>query len=336
MSDLDGRLQKISRIIRAEMAKPGATRAGVAFTAARKYNGLRGAEGYAPAELFRGRRLFTHKPFKVDVGSLRDSIRRSRKAIRDCRDRMRGAENYRKRIFIPHVPHVTKYDDAEATPLKLGDLILLYGKIDKNDLTNVFVISEHPVVSGGIDFDAQIIFARKIGVERRSNNLHCFSFGAVRHVMDGNAESSRDYIRSYQGGDVVRRLQSRWNIFSELNPFELKPGFYDPLSTDGNGVPADDVWEEVDELIQTNRGVEIARKTNSEKLDNVPTGERSKVLNELFLSNDQVPVQLLEDVAQKPLKEVRCLIDPGEYVSSPRRSSRNRKEPERLVYYAKG
>ena len=220
LPELDGRLAKISRIMRAELANPKATRADVAYQTARKYNSCVGSEGFCPLELWRSRRLFSKEQFLVQTKVLREGIARSRRLNRETRDRLKGSTPS-LRQFVPYEEGVTCYSNKLVTPLKLGDIIVPFGPFDKNDSNPLYIISAHPTVESGCDFDNSVVFCRKIGVQERSNNIHAYHFSAIHKVVDGNSEESKLFL-SEQKSFV------RWLMFERDRPMDLKPDFKSP------------------------------------------------------------------------------------------------------------
>ena len=228
LPELDGRLSKISRLMRAELADPNVSRSDVAVRTARKYNSLIGAEGYCPMELWRSRTLFGNKNFLVKTQLLREGIARSRRLNRESRDRQRGP--CPERAFVPYEEHVTCYSNKVVTPLKKGDIIIPYGKFDKNEMNPLYRICEHPTVKSGVDFDNSVIFTRKVGVKEKSNNIHPFHFSSIYKVIDGNSNECKLFLAE-DGSQTPsqNRVQNRfrWLIFSEDSPMDLKKDYRD-------------------------------------------------------------------------------------------------------------
>ena len=237
LPDLDGRLAKISRIMRAELSDPKISRSEVAVRTTKKYNSTVGSEKFTPFELWRSRRQPSNINFKVNAEVLRENIARARKLNRESRDRMKGETT--RRQFVPYEPFVTDYGNKLVTPLKKGDIIVPLGQFNKNDSNPLYQICAHPVFESGIDFDNQVIFTRKIGVQERSNNIHPFAFVAIHKVIDGASDESRLFLA--ENGAISRH---RWLMFQENSPMDLKPQYTDPFSSFDHvlGSYADDAY----------------------------------------------------------------------------------------------
>ena len=261
LPELDGRLQKISRIMRAELADPDATRADVAYKTAVKYNSSYGAEGFTPLELWR-KKQFDRSPFKVNVQALREAIARSRRLSREARERRTGPSIDRQ--FVPYKSGETDYNNKVVVPLKLGDIIVPYGHFEKNDHNPLYKVVEHPLAKSGCDFDNSIVFTRKIGVQERTNNIHSFHFSAIDRVINGESEESKLFLSE-------NNLGLRWLMFSDADPLSLKPPYTSTMECFDyhTGTVADDAYYAYtnNDLFRSNDLIETESDSEEESSD---------------------------------------------------------------------
>ena len=107
------------------------------YLAAAKTNNSIGQHGMTPAEMFVGRKWPSGEQFKVDTAELIKSIKSKRLSRREYEER-KAAEKYlgKQQKFIPYADkslNAPLVNNPNLLNLKVGDLITLKEKIDKNE-----------------------------------------------------------------------------------------------------------------------------------------------------------------------------------------------------------
>ena len=187
IAELDGRCSQISRIVRDELRKEGTTQERVAMNAAKRYNQLRGSEGFTPSELYFGTRQFTQEPFLINVKELVRRIRLCREKAREVKERMVQKGRHRNPIEISpfDIDSNHEYGVQSKSPLKEGDLVLIDKPFDKNEMHPWFrVIRGEGFGRDGIDWDHKLILTEKVGVQK--HKLYTWHFTAIASILDGN------------------------------------------------------------------------------------------------------------------------------------------------------
>ncbi|CBY38749.1 unnamed protein product [Oikopleura dioica] len=105
---------------------------------------------------------------------------------------MRNQAKGRTRTSIKFTPFEEgdSYDSEFEKPIKLGDLVLIEGDWNKNDLNPYFIIvatSEYPT---GIDWYEGVVYTHKVGVSRK--HVHAWSLTAIRAIVNGREAGDLD------------------------------------------------------------------------------------------------------------------------------------------------
>ena len=235
LPELDGRLQKISKMIGNFMARPHLDFDTVATKVENTYNNTVGQEKFAPIELWTGKQLSTGRPIKVPVELLVETIRETRASHRQLFEKkLSSLRKVDKLHFVPY-SNGTPYNSRNGTPLKAGDLILLVTVWDKNDKCRFWKISDSiDNKRSAINWDEKLVHAYKLGVRKTAVNGKLFSFDAISWVIDGDSTEAKNFE-----SDLSRNLKDKSSIENATNQTQscfrstrlsqIKPSINDPF-----------------------------------------------------------------------------------------------------------
>ena len=68
------------------------------------------------------------------------------------------------------------YNELGYTPIKLEDLFLLNATLDQKNTNQYFIVSKTDTIPVGINFDEQIMGARKVGLREIAASAYMFGF----------------------------------------------------------------------------------------------------------------------------------------------------------------
>ena len=77
------------------------------------------------------------------------------------------------------------YESEFEKPIKIGDLLLIEGDWNKNDLNPYFEIVATEEYPSGVDWYEGVVYTTKVGVARK--HVHTWSLSAIRAIVDGRA-----------------------------------------------------------------------------------------------------------------------------------------------------
>ena len=235
LPELDGRLQKISKMIGNFMARPHLDFDQVAKKVETTYNNTVGQEKFAPIELWTGKQLSTGRPIKVPVELLVETIKETRANHRQLFDKkLSSLRKVDKLHFVPY-SNGTPYNSTKGTPLKAGDLILLVTVWDKNDKCRFWKIEDSvDNKRSAINWDEKLVHAYKLGVRKTSVNGKLFSFDAISWVIDGDSTEAKNFekelTRSMKDKPVVENAVTKsQSCFRSSRMSQIKPACNDPF-----------------------------------------------------------------------------------------------------------
>ena len=197
----------------------------LAWFAARKYNDLRGSEGFTPLELWSRQRKYTGETFDPPLEALRRAIQKSRSIARKSHERRQKSMMEPSLNIVEYCPQkYSDYFNDSYTPIKLGDLFLLNATWDKNNSSPYFKVAATDFLPTGLNFDDRLIGARKVGVKETTANAYLFGFDAVRRIIDGNSTEAKEFLKNvHRPSAAPISLNS---LFRKDCPYRLRPGLH--------------------------------------------------------------------------------------------------------------
>jgi hypothetical protein len=140
LSPMDSRIGKLTRYLKAEISKKGSP-ARIAVATANRANSTPGRHGFTPYEIYYGRDMYDKK-VDIELPKLIAYIKECREAGRQAAVRNQAKGRTRKPlVFRPFEAGVyDSYESETEKPIKVGDLLLIEGRWDKNDLNPYFEV----------------------------------------------------------------------------------------------------------------------------------------------------------------------------------------------------
>ena len=218
--ELDGRMQKLSPILSMHLLQPNKSMHNVARDAAHDYNVRQGYECYSPRELWTGRLDDSNKKFDVPLEELIETIKSVRKSHRDRFDAILHDKHRLNKIHIIKHGEKTPYGNADRMPIKIGDLIVLSAKWDKNDRNRFMKICPDER-NQAINWDERLVHVRRLGVQERSDNGKLVAFDAINWVIDGNSPEALEFAEKVNrtrknAKGAVKLWSARTNLINRL------------------------------------------------------------------------------------------------------------------------
>ena len=158
------------------------------YLAAAKTNNSVGQHGMTPAEMFVGRKWPSGEQFKVDTAELIKSIKSKRLSRREYEER-KAAEKYlgKQQKFIPYADknlNVPLVNNPKLLDLKIGDLITLKEKVDKNEPRCAYQVEK-------ISFPNNKVQVRRYsGLDKESPDTKWIDFKLIHSVVSNPSNLS--------------------------------------------------------------------------------------------------------------------------------------------------
>jgi len=228
IAPLDSRIQKLSPVLN-ELIREAKSPAKIATIASARYNSVIGTMGLCPFEIWNNRGMLTGKPLSIEIETLVNMIKKSRKIAREAKDRNLRMGRVRMPIHFRPYTKGDLYDSDLESPIKLGDILLIEGDAAKNNLHPFFEVIATKEIPGGIDWENNLAATRKVGV--RLLKPYVWNLDAIRAIVDGELvkdKTDRQEIRDKMVKVNVSLLlpecmQSRSEVYEfELWPFERR------------------------------------------------------------------------------------------------------------------
>ena len=185
---MDSRIGKLTRYLKAEiLKKESPTR--IAVATANLAISTPGRHGFTPYEIYYGRDMYDKK-VDIDLPKLMAYIKECREVGRQAAIRNQAKGRTRKPlIFRPFEAGVyDSYESETEKPIKIGDLLLIEGRWDKNDLNPYFEVVATRDYADEVDWYEGVVYTTKIGVQRK--HIHMWSLSTVRAIVEGRATSN--------------------------------------------------------------------------------------------------------------------------------------------------
>jgi len=181
VSPIDSRIGKITKYLVAEISKKGSpTR--IAVATSNRANCTPGRHGFTPYEIYYERDRY-NKKITVDLEKLIKYIKECREKGRQAQLRNQAKGRTRRPLKLTPFEEGDSYESEFEKPIKLGDLILIEGDWNKNDLNPYFKVVATDAYPSGVDWFEGVVYTHKLGVSRK--HVHVWSLTAIRAIVDG-------------------------------------------------------------------------------------------------------------------------------------------------------